>query len=466
MPRITEYGPTRPHLTTGALGYNPSIPVGEAPDPIDHADPAFWEIPFALGGSPAYVQHKRGVRVGGLVTTTLDDLPTPGNVLVYCITLRENIGIVPTLSGTGWTLIRTEFTGDEAGNWPAFMYWRQVDGGDGAVWTADISPTATGIAAWVVEVSGVSALDEDAGDGDVTTAPTVSLTPVTTEPVIIVSLASVRAESDLTFTPATSMTEIVDEYVDDLGGTNGPQVAINYRVIASPSGAYTVGSTYGATGSQRAVIAASFTSSGEATWLNAPAVHDGSTTTFESVLEGWVTAADLVFLRGTLATDAILTAADLRLALEDAGSATVTVEGATDIDFTSPDELGSLTFTGTGSYTPQDITIPLSGDGYPFIRFLLGSTQGVRPYEVTLDGVPDASVAVDAHIADTTDAHDASAISVADAGGYYTGTNVEAVLQEIGPLVGGMQRWEAVTDGEDVFVWESDDLVHEYKEYL
>lgn len=38
----------------------------------------------------------------------------------------------------------------------------------------------------------------------------------------------------------------------------------------------------------------------------------------------------------------------------------------------------------------------------------------------------------DAHIADTSDAHDASAISIADAGGYYTGTDVEAALQEIG----------------------------------
>jgi hypothetical protein len=26
-------------------------------------------------------------------------------------------------------------------------------------------------------------------------------------------------------------------------------------------------------------------------------------------------------------------------------------------------------------------------------------------------------------------------------------------------------RWEAVTDGEDVFVWFGDDLVHEWKEY-
>lgn len=31
--------------------------------------------------------------------------------------------------------------------------------------------------------------------------------------------------------------------------------------------------------------------------------------------------------------------------------------------------------------------------------------------------------------------------------------------------VGSDLRWEAVTDGEDVFVWESDDLVHEWKAY-
>lgn len=36
------------------------------------------------------------------------------------------------------------------------------------------------------------------------------------------------------------------------------------------------------------------------------------------------------------------------------------------------------------------------------------------------------------HLADTSDAHDGSAISVADAGGYFTGTDVEAVLQELG----------------------------------
>lgn len=36
------------------------------------------------------------------------------------------------------------------------------------------------------------------------------------------------------------------------------------------------------------------------------------------------------------------------------------------------------------------------------------------------------------HIADSSDAHDASAISIADAGTYFTGTDVEAALQELG----------------------------------
>lgn len=42
-----------------------------------------------------------------------------------------------------------------------------------------------------------------------------------------------------------------------------------------------------------------------------------------------------------------------------------------------------------------------------------------------------------AHIADSSDAHDASAISIADSGGYFTGTDVEAALQELGAAGGG-----------------------------
>ena len=40
------------------------------------------------------------------------------------------------------------------------------------------------------------------------------------------------------------------------------------------------------------------------------------------------------------------------------------------------------------------------------------------------------------HINDTTDAHDASAISIVDSGGYFTGIEVEAALQEVGVVIG------------------------------
>lgn len=43
---------------------------------------------------------------------------------------------------------------------------------------------------------------------------------------------------------------------------------------------------------------------------------------------------------------------------------------------------------------------------------------------------------LDAHVNDASDAHDASAISVADAGTFYAATDVEGVLQEIGPQLG------------------------------
>lgn len=43
-----------------------------------------------------------------------------------------------------------------------------------------------------------------------------------------------------------------------------------------------------------------------------------------------------------------------------------------------------------------------------------------------------------AHISDTTDAHDASAISIADAGSHFTATDVEGALQELGAGGGGM----------------------------
>jgi hypothetical protein len=234
---------------------------------------------------------------------------------------------------------------------------------------------------WLVEIEGASAVDESAASSDATTEPTLSLTPVTSDPIIVLSFVSVRSDSNQAFTPAASMTEIVDDYLATTG-TNGPQIAINYRVITSPAGSYTVGSTYGA-GSKRAVIAASFVAvAGDVLYLTAPAVHDNDDATFE-----YVDVSILEFLRGTLDSAPVLESIEMRLALENAGSATISVYGSNDSDFDSETLLDSVTFTGTGSYTAQDITFELpGGTGYQYLRFELAVAQGIHVHEVELYG--------------------------------------------------------------------------------
>jgi hypothetical protein len=453
MPRITEYGPTRPHLSTGSLGYNPGIIVGEVPATPDPAETSTWYIPYENPADPGLVQWKRGSRSGGVVTTTLDAAPTAGNMLVAYIPMRESIGITVSLSGTGWTLIETGFTGDEAGNWPHFVYERTVQPGDGAVWTATRSAGASDIGMWLIELEGVTAVDASDESSDVTTAPTLSLTPVTADPIIILSFVSVRSNGDETFTPATSMTEIVDDYLDDLGGTNGPQIAINWRVVSSPTGSYTVGSTYGGS-DQRAVIAASFVgASGDVIYLPAFAVNDDDDATFD-----YVDVSIAEFLRATLSAAIVLSGITLRVGLENSGSTTIEVFGANEADFSDEVSLDSTTFSATGSYTAQDVAFTLPGTtGYLYLRFELGSAQGIRVYEVdfdplatgvtdhgALDGLADndhpqyaLDTDFDAHLADTTDAHDASAISVLDTAAVFTATNVETALKELYDSISG-----------------------------
>jgi hypothetical protein len=67
---------------------------------------------------------------------------------------------------------------------------------------------------------------------------------------------------------------------------------------------------------------------------------------------------------------------------------------------------------------------------------------------------------LDQHTDDATDAHDASAISAADAGGYFTGTDVEAQLQELGAAMGSTTvHDEPLTDGASNFIFAGGDIV-------
>jgi hypothetical protein len=75
---------------------------------------------------------------------------------------------------------------------------------------------------------------------------------------------------------------------------------------------------------------------------------------------------------------------------------------------------------GAPTVSPVD-TIKFHQDDFTVVDNADGSVT------VTTDE-PDTA----AHLADSGDAHDASAISIVDTGGYFTGTDVEAALQEIG----------------------------------
>lgn len=100
--------------------------------------------------------------------------------------------------------------------------------------------------------------------------------------------------------------------------------------------------------------------------------------------------------------------------------------------------------------------IPASENVFPILRMSEGAAPATPPtgeahLYVKSDGLlywkDDAgteypvdsggAAGLSAHLADTTDAHDASAISIADAGTYFTGTDVEAALQELGAGAGG-----------------------------
>jgi hypothetical protein len=104
--------------------------------------------------------------------------------------------------------------------------------------------------------------------------------------------------------------------------------------------------------------------------------------------------------------------------------------------------VGWVTEDGTGGW---DITWPgtVTEDGTHDTaagttqRVVLETVDGGGSWLATWTGGSSGEPTADAHIADTADAHDASAVSIVDTGGYFTGTDVEAALQEIGAAGGG-----------------------------
>jgi len=280
----------------------------------------------------------------------------------------------------------------------------------------------------IVEASGMTLTGylSAQANGTGTAITTGSVTPTAGDQALIIGAVATNSDSVTTFTPGAGWTELFDL---NTGGFH-PSASLVYQIVASASGSYNPATT--ASGSRDWWgVTAGFDEPAETVWLPAFAVNDGSDTTFDYADSGDVTTASLVFLRGTLAVDVVLASLVIRVGMQNAGSATITVKGSTSSAFTGAVTLGSTTFTGTGSYTAQDVAITLTGTtGYTYVRFLIGSAQGIRVYELELAGLS-TEAGLDAHLVDTTDAHDASAVSVLDTGALLTATNVEAALAEL-----------------------------------
>lgn len=86
---------------------------------------------------------------------------------------------------------------------------------------------------------------------------------------------------------------------------------------------------------------------------------------------------------------------------------------------------GTLTVAGAAgtAVTVSGLAVVATGVAFTPTGTVAATTVQAAIAEVSGD--------VTDHLADTADAHDASAVSVADAGGYYTGTNVETALAEV-----------------------------------
>jgi len=89
----------------------------------------------------------------------------------------------------------------------------------------------------------------------------------------------------------------------------------------------------------------------------------------------------------------------------------------------------AVTITGGSVTGITDIAVADGGTG--------ASTAADARTNLDVDQAGTAATLLATHTGDTSDAHDASAISILDTGGYFAGTDVEAALQALGAASGG-----------------------------
>jgi hypothetical protein len=396
MVRPTRLGRARPVLGLG-LGYDPDVPTGETPETPDYADDATWEIPAVAGdASIAFVQSKEtgGDTSGANSSLVFDDAPVAGNLLVAVLTRRVGVVGAPAADLDGWTEYPTggmqSLDGEsETGNTGNTTVWYKV-AGVGESSTVSIVKNGS-YASWhaIAEFSGGVSFDSATNQSVATLSnnpSTGNLTPTAGEAALLVG--AIQHSSDATFTIGGSFTEVEQGMCGSIMDT-APATILGYRVVDPTSGAYAMTAASDRTDSYvGALLAFTAPAAGSVIWLDAFAANDGNAGTSDYVDDAGIAAADDVIARGTLSQAVVLDTVTLHVGMEDAGSATIRLEGSTDLAFTSPVSLDTETFTAIGAYATQPVIFsPTSTTGYLYLRFVLTSAnQGARVYEVSVNG--------------------------------------------------------------------------------
>jgi hypothetical protein len=122
-----------------------------------------------------------------------------------------------------------------------------------------------------------------------------------------------------------------------------------------------------------------------------------------------------------------LTATNAKAAIDEVAAATSGSGAPTTVDY--------LVGTASGALSAEIVvgTTPGGELGGTWASPTVDATHSGSTHAATQAAAEaTAATALSSHVADTTSAHSATGVDITDAGAYYTGTTVEAALQEIG----------------------------------
>ena len=431
--REGRISPNRPGLIFRGIGVDPDAPTTDPEPPVDRATDGIAYVPFLSVGDAGVVQYKTAIPAGGgsPVTVTLDSTPTIGNVLVLMIAVDDDSGPSFTIGNGTWTQVGSTVYSGNGTNWPNRMYYQVVTGSTSAATTIDSTGGATDsghLHVGIVELSAVDTVDADVASATNTATTSDSVTPTAGQPAVALSATFGRNGSVPALAAAGGMTEFAEVSI----GGNRPY-GLNYQVIATTAGSYTLGSTGAAANSS--MIGAIFRDTGVSlNWIEAPLTIDGDDATYDYSYDSGIEEFWRIDLGDTYLVDSI----SARLAYETAGSNPIIVQGANAADYSDATTVATIPFTATGSFTAEDVTDSWTpSTAYRYWQLVQTTEDDVRIHTVELltaaAGGGSGGTTIHGLLTGRTadDQHPASAVTVTDTGGWFAGGDVEEVLDEL-----------------------------------